>query len=218
MLFPDHAPPSGGYALIGMAAMFAGAAQAPLSAIIIIFELSGDYQIILLVMTSVVISTGLVNAWFGESIYTLKLVRRGIDIHRMRGVDPLSSTRVVQAAVPDDCAMTASTTVSEALAAAAPHRHTLFVWEGGAAIGVVRRSAMLTADPDAPLRSLLEPPSIRLPADASLYDTLELLTSLDVDSALVYDHDRPVGIVTGRSMVNYLGTLKKDRGPVSPIE
>lgn len=92
--FPDITGPVGAYALVAMAAVFGGAANAPITSIIIIFEMSGDYRIILPLMTSVVISTMISNFLGQDTIYTLKLRRRGIDILAPRGADPLARIRV----------------------------------------------------------------------------------------------------------------------------
>lgn len=94
-LLPGSVAPPGAYALVGMAAVFAGAAHAPLTAVIILFELTGDYRIILPLMFTVVISTLLARWWLsGESIYTLKLTRRGIRLVAGRDIDVLQSVTV----------------------------------------------------------------------------------------------------------------------------
>ena len=61
----------------------------------ILFELTGDYRIILPLMLTVVIAT-LVSQWMmhGESIYTLKLSRRGVRLQRGRDVDVLQGVLV----------------------------------------------------------------------------------------------------------------------------
>ena len=61
-LFPGVAAPPGAYALVGMAAVFAAAGHAPITAVIILFELTGDYRIILPLMLTVVIAT-LLSQW-----------------------------------------------------------------------------------------------------------------------------------------------------------
>jgi CIC family chloride channel protein len=81
-LFPAITGPAGAYGVAGMAAVFAGAARAPATAILILFEMTGNYTIILPLMTAVVVSTVLSRAIKRETIYTLKLLRRGIDIQR----------------------------------------------------------------------------------------------------------------------------------------
>jgi CIC family chloride channel protein len=94
IIFPGIIAPPGAYALVGMAAVFAASAHAPITAIIILFELTGDYRIILPLMLTVVVSTLLSQKFLkGESIYTLKLSRRGIhlktgyDTDVMRGIE-----------------------------------------------------------------------------------------------------------------------------------
>lgn len=78
VVFPGMGLEPGAYALVGMGALFAGAARAPLTAILIIFEMTNDYKIILPIMLSVIIVTVTASRLHPESIYTLKLVRRGI--------------------------------------------------------------------------------------------------------------------------------------------
>lgn len=94
-LFPGVAAPQGAYALVGMAAVFAAAGHAPITAVIILFELTGDYRIILPLMLTVVVAT-LLSQWMlhGESIYTLKLSRRGVRLSRGRDQDILQGVTV----------------------------------------------------------------------------------------------------------------------------
>jgi CIC family chloride channel protein len=68
----------GGYALVGMAAVVAASIHAPLTATLILFELTRDYKVIVPIMLAAV--SGLAVAQWIEpaSIYTLKLLRRGV--------------------------------------------------------------------------------------------------------------------------------------------
>ncbi len=77
-IFPEIVAPSGAYALVGMAAFVGGATHAPITAILILFEMTGDYQIILPLMLSTVVSTIVSRNLNPFSIYSLKLKRRGI--------------------------------------------------------------------------------------------------------------------------------------------
>ncbi|MBF0280475.1 MAG: chloride channel protein [SAR324 cluster bacterium] len=93
IIFPGSTAPSGAYALVGMAAFFSGAAHAPITAILILFEMTGDYHIILPLMLATVVSTLIARMISEESIYTLKLSRRGVhleagaeDIDVMQGI------------------------------------------------------------------------------------------------------------------------------------
>ena len=100
--FPGIAAPPGAYALVGMGAVFAASAHAPITAVLILFELTGDYHIILPLMLTVVIAT-LFAQWLlgGESIYSLKLTRRGVHIQRGRDVDVMQSVFVNEIMVKD---------------------------------------------------------------------------------------------------------------------
>jgi CIC family chloride channel protein len=84
-LLPGLALAAGAYGLVGMGAVFASSARAPITAVLIIFELTGDYRIILPLMFAVVVATTLSNALTPDTIYTLKLRRRGIDIDKPQG-------------------------------------------------------------------------------------------------------------------------------------
>ncbi|WP_461209077.1 chloride channel protein [Desulfocurvus sp. DL9XJH121] len=93
-LLPGLTAPSGAYALVGMGAVVAGTTHAPITAILIIFEMTGDYKIILPMMITCIISTILASALHRDSIYTGKLRRRGIDISRGLEQNILRSLKV----------------------------------------------------------------------------------------------------------------------------
>lgn len=91
---PDVTGPVGAYALVGMGAVVAGATHAPLTAILIIFELTYDYALIVPLMAACILST-LVSARLDKAnIYTHKLLRRGIDITAGRDANVLRSLQV----------------------------------------------------------------------------------------------------------------------------
>lgn len=79
-LFPGATASPGMYGLIGMGAAFAGATRAAITAVIILFELTGEYSIILPLMLAVVAATGVSRLLSKETIYTLKLTRRGVNL------------------------------------------------------------------------------------------------------------------------------------------
>lgn len=83
-----------GFILVGMASVFAAAAQAPITSITILFEMTNDYQVVLPLMLGVATATLIGRALSGETIYTLKLFRRGIRLHGGRGPDILSQLTV----------------------------------------------------------------------------------------------------------------------------
>lgn len=93
-MFPSMTAGAGAYALVGMASVFAAAAHAPLTAFLIVFEMSGDYRMILPLMVTVGLSTLLSQYLRRYSIYTLKLAKRGIPLQRSRDVDVMRGVTV----------------------------------------------------------------------------------------------------------------------------
>jgi len=82
--FPSWTASAAAYGLVGMAALFAAAAEAPITSIMIVFEMSNDYTIILPLMVSTVVATLLGRHLLGQTIYEMKLIRQGIDWVRAR--------------------------------------------------------------------------------------------------------------------------------------
>jgi len=80
--FPDATATSGAYALVTMGAVVAATTHAPISAIIIIFELTQTIAIIPALMAACVLSTLISQLLHRDSIYTAKLRRQGIDIFK----------------------------------------------------------------------------------------------------------------------------------------
>jgi CIC family chloride channel protein len=97
LLFPAITAPPGAYALVGMSAFFSGAAHAPVTSILILFELTGNYQIILPLMLATVTSTLISRTISPESIYTLKLTRRGVHLQEGRDIDVMQTITVGEA-------------------------------------------------------------------------------------------------------------------------
>ncbi len=97
---PEITASSGAYALVGMAAVFSGAARAPITAVLIIFEMTRDYRIILPLMFATGVSTLVSASLSRENIYTLKLKRKGIDLNRSRDFNLMRSIRVSEAMTP----------------------------------------------------------------------------------------------------------------------
>ena len=114
ILMPEFAIPSGACALVGMGAVFAGASHAPISSILIMFEMTGNYKIIIPLMITCIISTVVVKHFSRESIYTMKLMRRGIDIQKIKRLDLMESIQVSEAMAQDVITFDEDISVGEA--------------------------------------------------------------------------------------------------------
>ncbi len=91
---PELAGPPGAYALVGMAAVFAACARAPLTAMLIVFEMSNDYALILPLMLTAVTASYLAHYISPESIYTTKLAKRGVRFEQGRDMDIMQGVQV----------------------------------------------------------------------------------------------------------------------------
>jgi len=94
--FPTFTGHTGAYALVGMAALVGGTTHAPITAILIIFEMTSDYRIILPLMVAVAFSTLVARHLFDYSIYTVKLAARGIFLRGGKDLAILRSLRAYE--------------------------------------------------------------------------------------------------------------------------
>ncbi len=90
-VFPNFTAQPGAYALVGMGAMVAGTTYAPLTAVVILFEMTDNYSIILPLMTACVIALLVARRLSESSIYTMKLKRAGIYLREGKDVDVMKS-------------------------------------------------------------------------------------------------------------------------------
>jgi CIC family chloride channel protein len=93
-VFPDITASPAAYSIVGMGAVVSAATHGPLTAILMLFEMTGDYKIILPLMITCIISSVVISQIKKESIYTLKLIRKGIDIKSGREINLLKSIPV----------------------------------------------------------------------------------------------------------------------------
>lgn len=105
VLLPTATAPAGAYAMVGMAAVFAAAAQAPISAILILFEMTNDYLIMLPLMLSCIVSTSVYAVLQKDSIYLEKLRRKGLELTEGRERHLLERTPISRAIVEDVTAL-----------------------------------------------------------------------------------------------------------------
>lgn len=100
MLFPAAIAPPPAYGLVGMGAVLAGAVRAPITAILLPFEMTQDYRIILPLMFATVVSTIIARRLEPESVYTLRLKRRGIDLRARQDINLMRTILVEEAMTP----------------------------------------------------------------------------------------------------------------------
>ncbi|MEO8899241.1 MAG: chloride channel protein [Candidatus Dormibacter sp.] len=205
--FGASVAPEGAYALVGMGALFAAASRAPITAVIIIFELTGDYTVILPLMVAVVVAAGISNLLSRDTIYTLKLRRRGIDIERGRGANLMQLITVAEAMEPFPEPVSPHADLAELTARLLDERRDALpvVDESGEYHGVVTsrlvEEAMGSNALDVTAESLMV--AVRpVQAAASLHDALAELVELSRGGVPVVQGERLVGWLSHRDALN----------------
>jgi len=100
-IFPEVTASPGAYSIVGMGAVVSGTTHGPMSAILILFEMTGDYKIILPLMIACIIGSVASGQLLKDSIYTLKLARRGVNIKAGKEVNVLKSIPVKDVVNPE---------------------------------------------------------------------------------------------------------------------
>ena len=96
-LLPEYTATPGAYATIGIGAFLAASTHAPMTAMFLLFEMTGNYMIIVPIMLTAILATVTASKFYRDSIDTVDFTREGIDIHEGREVAILKSIRVGKA-------------------------------------------------------------------------------------------------------------------------
>ena len=203
-LMPSLAAAAGAYGLVGMGAVFAATARAPITAVIIIFELTGDYRIILPLMCAIVVATALSNRITKDTIYTLKLRRRGLDIDAPRTPSRMAQITVAEAMGQTPKALAPEQPLREIVERFATERtDSLPVTDAvGSLTGVIGASDLERAISHRTDSTTLAREVPRLQATDSLEQAVQALASTDDDGLPVIDEDNQlIGWITHRHVL-----------------
>jgi CIC family chloride channel protein len=197
LALPGSTGSVGAYALVGMGAVFAGAARAPITAVLILFEITGEYSIILPLMLAIVVATAVSRLLSHDTVYTLKLRRRGVDMDSPHPRPVLSDRTVGDVMDPVPPALSGATDVrSAARQLLATGRQALpVVREDGVVVGLLssRVAAEVLADDleaeTSTARQLAESPATVRPA-TPLGEALDVLLHADPAGVPVLDEEK----------------------------
>jgi len=221
LIWPESTAGPGAYALVGMGALVAAGTHAPITAILIIFELTGEYNIILPLMISCIIATLLATRLQASSIYTLKLLRRGIDIYKGRAVNVLEAVSVREVVRTDMVTVSPEDRLGSLV--------TQFIGHSGTTLFVTdeedRLLGVITADQISPLMTdassldalviaqdiLVEGDYPKVSAEASLAEVMKHLGQYRGEVP-VLEGDRLVGIIWPKDVIERYNTeiFKRD--------
>ncbi|MEH3153807.1 MAG: chloride channel protein [Gordonia paraffinivorans] len=203
---------AGAYGLVAMAAALAGATRAPVTSVVIIFELTGEYGIILPLMLAVAMAAGVSRLISDDTIYTRKLLRRGIDIDRAPDRDPFTELSVAQVVSPAPAALPADLAIDDAADALAAADHAMLpVVDGdGRYIGCVTSRGVAEALRIPHARAVTVEQITSLPdpvtADDGVDAVLDALAAHGTTGLPVLDdeHTRVVGWITHADVLSGL--------------
>jgi len=184
--FPGYVASPGAYALVGMGAAFAGIIRAPMTSVVMIFEITRDYSVIVPLMLSNLVSYFIASRLQKEPIYEVLAEQDGIHLPKFGGRQQ-RRRQVNQVLQPAGQVLSAKESIQRAmeLAREAPLR-TWIVSDALGIVGLLTReqleSAAKSGNPGAPVSTLLKAEEFpHVHADHSLDDTLERMGAFHVD-------------------------------------
>jgi chloride channel protein, CIC family len=152
---PAYTATPGAYALVGMGTVFAGIVRAPMTSVLMIFEMTRDYPVIVPLMISNMISLFICSLIQHEPTYEALAIQDGIHLPSSRA--RLASRQVARVMKPPDEVLDADLTVGQALErSCASGRHSFIVVDKRGVIGVVNSQTLEDAPAKNPGQRLQE--------------------------------------------------------------
>ncbi len=221
--FPGLHVEPGAYALVGMGVVFTGSTWASISGILILFEMTRDYDLILPMMIACVVSVLAAKQLSPDTIYTLKLRRRGIDLDEATA-SPLANVRVDEVMSREIETIQVDAPLQQLLEAVRNSSHSGFpvVDRDGRLEGLITyaelRDAMALAGADTAFliaSDVMRPFRPTVTVDSNLDEAAEKMRTAGVRRLAVLesgDSDRLVGILTNHDIIATLARIGKPSG------
>ncbi len=206
---PGIVGPVGTYVVVGMAAVFAAAARAPMTSLFIVFELTG-YSLILPLMTAVALATALAQLLTRDTIYNVRLRRAGLDVQDEQAPSALDDLTVATTMRTDTPIVSRLATIQDLANAMSQSRGNVVAVADNQNrfIGLVTAtdvtSAVERSELDRRAFDLAVVAPIFVHPDDSLRYALSLLVELDVRQLPVVareDESRLMGMLTQRDVL-----------------
>ena len=209
---PSVTASPGAYSIVGMGAVVSATTHGPLTALLMLFEMTGDYKIILPLMITCIISNIVGRQFLKESIYTLKLMRRGINLEEGKEVNVLKSIKVNEVMNTDVETITEALGLERLADIISKSKYNSFpvVSDGNKLTGILSYFDYNEAIFDEHLKGLVVAKDIAtldvvtISTDDNLYNALEKITFKDFAILPVVSTDDPaqlVGVLTRRDIM-----------------
>jgi CIC family chloride channel protein len=216
--FPAYTATAGAYALVGMGAAFAGIVRAPMTSVLMIFEMTQDYAVIVPLMIANLVSLFISSRFQKQPLYEALAIQDGVHLPSAAARQSRAQRQVALVMRAANGMLPAATTVREAseLARSSEFRTWLVVDEGRL-IGVINRSTLereAPQDADKKLDELLNPfdfPHVHV--DQGLDLALERMGTNHLEILPVVsraDVHKLEGIVTLRDVLDSYGVSRAD--------
>ena len=198
--------------ICGMAAVASAVIGAPIAGVVIILEMTMNYQFALAAMISVVVCLMVSDALFGHSFFDRQLLDRGIDVSQGRGQIEMMESPVLDIVSREFVRVDASSDIEAAIHQLARNNAAdgYFLDDGGLFRGKVTLPALVEAGSNAKLSTLVQTDPISIKHDASLQQAIEIASGFVGESIPVIDRDsgRMHGIVTEADLFNLYLSLQ----------
>ncbi len=214
MIFPEIAPNVGAFALVGMGAYFAAVIRAPITSILMVFELTRDYNIVLPLMIANIVAYFIAEKVHEGSIYENISEQDGIHLPSKNDQEVLDSLHVEDAMVTDVKALNCDDIVSETATKLPKNKISGFpVTRENKLLGMISTSEIFSASTSEEKKSmslgeLCMKKVIRIYPDQSLFMALHLLDKFHVSRLPVVsrlDDKEIIGIITADDVVKKFG-------------
>lgn len=211
---------TGTFALVGMGALFTGIVRVPITAIMIIFEFSTNFNIVLPLMITCAIAYISAETVERGSLYKYLLSNMGIELEEeeLRSdtfLGHLKASDVMQSQVETT---TSDVWVSDLLQLMTTSHHRGFpVMEQGRLVGIVTQSDLVkvsTGKTQVKVGEIMTKNPIVISAQANLTDVLYLLNRYQLSRLPVIENNRLVGIITRTDIIRVEVNELKAESPV----
>jgi len=188
----------GSFAVVGMAATLAVVARAPMTSIILVFEITNNYELVLPLMLATVAATVLADRVHPENAYQLSLKDRGIHLPKSEDIDLLDTVLVgdVTSHVP---AVPPSLTLAElARVLDEGHHHGLPVVDDGKLVGIVTLTDIQGRggpSEDVTVSEVMTPKPITVTPSMPVSAALARMAALGIGRMPVVDEHQPTKLL-----------------------
>jgi CIC family chloride channel protein len=194
------------FAVVGMGAIVGGATGASMTAIVMIFEMTRDYNLIVPLVLAVALATGIRRALIAENIYTIKLRHRGRPIPTIRHTNMYLVRQARELMSRNFLVLPIETSIVDAVAKISAHPHAHVIVSDGPRIAGVARLSAGSYLPDRyagqTLASLVEDDFVVAPETSILNAIITRMNKRNRATAIIVD--RPSGIPRPEDVVGVI--------------